>query len=458
MKETWATFGADLHLDLTDGHGRAALERALREAIQSGRLHPGTRLPSSRALAQDLSLARNTIVEAYGQLVAEGWLTAVTGSGTHVAERAAEVHPPITTAVPTRAPRFDLRPGFPDLTTFPRAAWLTAARRALNTAPYEALGYGDPRGRPELREALAAYLSRARGVRTDADRIVVCSGFAQALPLLCRVLAARGGTTIAIENYGHGSHRDAAVASGLRPAPVALDSHGVIASALGDADAALLTPAHQFPLGMALAAARRTQVAGWAAEQGAVIIEDDYDGEFRYDRQAIGAMQALAPNHIVYAGTGSKTLAPGLRLAWLVLPAHLVDDVASAKSMADGNSSSLDQLTMAEFITSGAYDRHVRRCRLLYRRRRDRLVSQLHGRFPISGVSAGLHAVVELPRDWSEDGVVARAADRGLALRGLSSFAMGAADRGPALVIGYGTPPAHAYTSALARLVATLSM
>ncbi len=457
MAKTWATSGADLHLELAGSRGRAALERALREAVQTGRLHPGTRLPSSRALAQDLGVARNTVAEAYGQLVAEGWLIAVTGSGTRVADRVIEAVPPIAAPHAAGTFRYDLRAGHPDLSSFPRAAWLAAARKALAAAPTRALGYGDPRGRPELRHALAGYLSRARGVRTDAERIVVCAGYTQALALLCDVLTGHGATTMAIEAYGHRSHHQLMSAWGLRLRTAPVDAHGAVVARFGHADAAVLTPAHQFPLGVALAPHRRTEAVRWAAT-GALIVEDDYDGEFRYDRQAVGALQALAPQHVAYAGTASKTLAPGVRLGWLVLPAHLVDDVVTAKSSTDGQTSVLDQLTLAELIGSGGYDRHVRRCRLLYRRRRDRLVALLRERAPvvrITGVAAGMHVVAELPAGCAEADVVERARARGLALEGLGAF--GTADRPPALVIGYGTPPAHAYTTAIARLAATLA-
>ena len=479
METSWATFGADLHLELAGNRGRVALERVLREAVQTGRLHPGTRLPSSRALSRDLGVARNTIVEAYGQLVAEGWLTAVTGSGTRVAERVMAAPSPPHAAPAPRAGRYDLRPGHPDLSSFPRTAWLAAARRAVGSAPTEAFGYGDPRGRPELRDALAGYLARARGARTDPERIVVCTGFTQALSLVCAVLAGRGATTMAVEEFGHASHRRL-VTGHLRARAVPIDAQGALVDAFGDADAALLTPAHQFPLGMALAAERRTAAVRWAADAGGLLVEDDYDGEFRYDRQAVGALQALAPSSVVYAGTASKTLAPGLRLGWLVLPAHLVDDVVAAKLGADRHSGVLDQLTLAALIESGEYDRHVRRCRLMYRQRRDRLVATLGERAPhvrVTGLAAGMHAVVELPCDVDEADVVARAARRGLAVQGLGDFGAGAvggaradgaradgaradsarADgRAPALVVGYGTPPAHAFTTALARLAASL--
>ena len=357
--------------------------------------------------------------------------------------------------------RYDLRPGSPDLSAFPRQEWLAAARRSLGAAPPVALGYGDPRGRPELRRALADYLSRARGVRATVDRIVICSGFTQGLGLLCQVLRERGATVLAAEEYGLPIHREVAAARGLRLALLPIGPEGAAVSELGAADAALLTPAHQFPLGVALAAQRRTRVVEWASRTGGLVIEDDYDGEFRYDRQPIGAVQALAPEHVVYAGTASKSLAPGLRVGWLVLPAHLVDDVAAAKTLADGHTSSLDQLILAEFIAAGGYDRHVRRSRLAYRRRRDRLLAAVQRQAPqvqITGIAAGLHAVLKLPAHHREDDVVSRAAGHGLALEGLHHYSAAQRyARGPSLVVGYGTPPEHAFTGAVARLCAVLA-
>ena len=460
MSEAWATFGLDLHLDTSGTRVRAGLEDALREAVRSGRLSPGTRVPSSRSLAVDLGVARNTVAEAYAQLIAEGWLLARRGSGTWVAERVpAPGAPAARPPAEARELRHDLRAGAPDLASFPRRAWLAAARRTLTAAPYAALGYGDPRGRPELREALAGYLARARGVRADPDRLVICSGFTQGLSLLCRALTARGVRTLAVEAYSQPSHREVASAAGLGLRALSVDRHGAGVGDLGGAGAVLLTPAHQFPLGVALAPERRTRAVEWAERRGGLVIEDDYDGEFRYDRQPVGAVQALAPEHVVYAGTASKTLAPGLRLGWLVVPAQLVDEVVALKELADRHTGVLDQLTLADLIAGGAYDRHVRRVRLVYRRRRDRLVEALREQAPsvrVTGMAAGLHALVSLEDGRSEEEVVARAAGHGLALEGLDVYRMGARRQSPALVVGYAAPPDHAYTGAVARLAAVL--
>ena len=462
MAKTRATSGLDLHLDQAGSRVRTSLEAALREAARSGRLLPGTRLPSSRVLATDLGIARNTVADAYAQLVAEGWLAARHGSGTWVAERtgAAPAGPAAPVTAQARQARYDLRTGVPDVSAFPTSAWLAAARKALLAAPSGALSYGDPRGLPQLRDALAGYLSRARGVAATPDRVVVCAGFAQGLELLCEALRARGATTLAVEGYGHELHRRIARKEGFALTALPVDGGGAVLGDLGGAHAVLLTPTHQFPLGASLAPARRRQVTDWAASTGGVVIEDDYDGELRYDRPAVGALQALAPERVVYAGTASKSLAPGLRLGWLVLPAHLVDDVAEAKRAAGRLSSSLDQLTLAEFISSGAYDRQVRRVRLAYRRRRYRLIRALRREAPqvrVTGIAAGLHAVLRLPPGQREEDLIARAARHGLAVEGLGAYSLGPHHEGPALVVGYATPPAHAYTTALARLCAVLA-
>jgi GntR family transcriptional regulator / MocR family aminotransferase len=462
MKETWATSaGLDLHLDMSGAGVRRSLEAALREAVRSGRLAAGTSLPSSRALAEDLGIARNTVVDAYGQLVAEGWLAARHGSGTWVAERTGPpaATPPARPAARVPAIRYDLRPGVPDVSAFPRAAWLAAARRALATAPARALSYNDPRGLQSLREALAGYLARARGVAVTPERIVVCAGYAQGLELLTQVLRARGTSRLAVEAIGLPAHWRIVTGGGLALRPIAVDAGGAVVSELADEGAVALTPAHQFPLGVALEPRRRREVVDWAAATGGLVIEDDYDGEFRYDRQALGALQALAPEHVAYAGTASKSLVPGLRLGWLVLPGNLVGDVVAAKQAAGRLSSSLDQLTLAEFIESGGYDRQVRRARLAYRRRRDRLVAELARRAPqvrVTGIAAGLHALVLLPPGADEHAVVAEGSRRGLALQGLTEFSAGTQPHDAAVIVGYATPPGHQFTTAIARLCAVL--
>ncbi len=460
MAERWATFGIDLHLDPSGPGLRRGLTDALREAVRSGRLAPGTRLPSSRSLAADLGVARNTVADAYADLVAEGRLTARQGSGTRVADRVAP-GPPAAAASPRRTPGrlpYSLVPGTPDLASFPRAEWLRATRRAFAAAPHDAFGYGDPRGRPELRTALADYLARVRGVRADPEHLVVCSGFAHGLRLLSEVLRARGARTLAVESYGLDVHWKLAGRAGLHTTPLPHDAFGTRAQEPGTADAVLLSPAHQFPLGGALLPERRAAVVDWARRTGTLILEDDYDGEFRYDRQPVGALQDLDPDHVVYLGTASKSLAPGLRLGWMAVPPSLlpaVTDHGGGLSV-----SVVEQLTLAEFLTSGAYDRHVRAARLRYRRRRDALVRALAERAPdvrVTGIAAGLHAVLRLP-PGTERSTVQAATWHGLSVLGLSRFRHPAAGTAPsdALVVGYATPPDHAWTATLEALCRAL--
>ncbi|WP_328726013.1 MocR-like pyridoxine biosynthesis transcription factor PdxR [Streptomyces sp. NBC_00259] len=485
MTDDWAgfrsAFGADFHIELRGTGLRSGLMDALRDAVRGGRLAPGTRLPSSRTLASDLGIARNTVADAYAELVAEGWLTARQGSGTRVARRASPRRPGPTagsvssgagsaaTAPPQgRAPRvrpaYSLMPGTPDLSSFPRAEWLKAARRALTAAPHEALGYPDPYGRIELRTVLADYLARARGVYADPGRIVICAGYIHGLMLLSSVLRKRRVREVAVEAYGLDLHWQRLRDAGLRLPALPFDERGTRTEALGGAGlkgagAVLLTPAHQFPMGVALPPDRRTAVVDWARGTGGLILEDDYDGEFRYDRQPVGALQGLDPERVVYLGTASKSLVPGLRLGWMVLPESLVPEVVGEKGESDWATGVLDQLTLAEFIGSGAYDRHVRAMRLRYRRRRDQLVDALAERAPgirASGIAAGMHAVLELP-PGTERTVCQAAAWQGLALEGLGRFHHPATPPGPdALVVGYGTPSDSAWSGTLDALCRVL--
>ncbi|WP_392672760.1 PLP-dependent aminotransferase family protein [Streptomyces sp. LN785] len=469
MAESWVNsaerIGSDLLLELTGpGSRRAVLIRALRDAVREGRLTPGTRLPPYRSLAADLGLARNTVADAYAELVAEGWLTARQGSGTQVAHRAAPAAPArVPKKAPARpdAPEHDLRQGRPDAGSFPRTAWLAASRRALNAAPNDAFGPGDPQGRTELRRALAGYLSRARGVRCSPERIVICSGFAHALRLLFGGGVLRG--PLAVESYGLGFHRSILTAAGVRTVPLALDEHGARTgelTGLPGVRGVLLTPAHQFPTGGPLHPRRRTAVIDWARTGGGVVLEDDYDGEFRYDREPVGALQGLDPDRVVHLGSVSKSLSPAVRLGWMVLPGHLVGPVLAAKGEREAWASVLDQLTLAEFIESGHYDRHIRRMRQRYRRRRDQLAAALAAHAPHiapTGVAAGLHAVLRLP-PGTERSTVKAAAWQGLGLDPLSGFRHPAATMPSedGLVVGYATPSDHAYGAALEALCRAL--
>ncbi len=460
IANNWASSDALKHALAQRGGRRAALEDAIRSAIRSNRLRPSDPLPSSRALARELALARGTVAEAYAQLTAEGYLTARPGGTTRVAAGGATADATGTT-VATAAARlpFTLEVGVPDVSAFPRAAWSTAMRRALRTAPSPRLALGDPRGAGELRDALAGHLRRTRGVVVDAGQVVITCGFSHGLAILCRTLRGSGLDCLAMEDPCLDSHRTIATGAGLRVVPLEVDEQGATAEPPPGTRALLLTPAHQFPLGMTLAPGRRTALIGWANAHDGLIVEDDYDGEYRYDHQPVGALQGLAPDRVIYAGTVSKTLAPALRLGWLVVPPRLLEPTVATKGLLGAEPSAIEQLTMAELLQSGAYDRHVRRTRLRYRHRRDRLLELLSEHAPEltpRGIAAGLHVLLDLPSGVSEDGLVDGAAAAGLALNALGPFWHDSAGRPGGLTIGYAAAPDHAYEQSLAVLAEVL--
>jgi GntR family transcriptional regulator/MocR family aminotransferase len=460
---SWTTSGLDF-LITVDRRGRglsAALQRAVRDAIRAGRLRGGDALPSTRALASDLGVARGTVVEAYEQLAAEGWLVARHGQGTRVADLpAAPLSPAEPPVMP--APRHDLRPGHADPSSFPRLAWAATMRRVLAGAPDEAFGYADPRGRPELRAALAGYLGRARGVRATAAGVQVCAGAGHGLSIAFRALAARGARTLAAEDPSSPRMREIAAGAGLNVVALRCDDRGARAGELPGlgADAVVVTPAHQYPLGVTLSPRRRGELVAWASS-GGIIVEDDYDGELRYDRQPVGALQALDPGRVIYVGTTSKSLAAALRVGWLVVPPHLAEVVAQTVRIINAWPSSLEQLALARFIETGMFDRHIRRMRGIYRKRRGLLTATLAEQAPmlqVTGIAAGRHALVRLPAGGpGEDQIITEAALAGLALDGLSGYRIsqvpaGPQDHHPALVIGYGTPAGRSYRAAIAAL------
>jgi GntR family transcriptional regulator / MocR family aminotransferase len=462
--------GRDLHLDV-DGPGgrRSSLEEALRGAIRSGRLPTGTRLPSTRAFAADLGLARGTVTDAYDQLAAEGWLVARQGSGTRVASapRPADKRTGTVPKVPSETvpARHDFRPGRGDLSGFPRREWGTALRRALREAPDSALDYSDPRGLPVLRHALAGYIGRARGLPVDPDRLVVCNGWIHGFALIVEALRDAGVRRVAVEDPSMARNPATLRRFGLGVASVPVDADGADPAPLvrrGSVSAVVLTPAHQYPTGVTLSADRRATWIRWARDHDSLLIEDDYDGEFRYDRQPVGALAALDPERVIYAGTTSKTLAPGLRLGWLVLPRRWLDPVVGLRTVVDRHTGALDQLALAGMITSGAFDRHVRLSRTRYRRRRDLLLALLADQAPAvrpHGIAAGLHTVIDLPVDGpSEREVVDHLAAGDVAVHGLSSYHHRPGRWAPpALVVGFATPPEHSFAVGARALAASLA-
>jgi GntR family transcriptional regulator/MocR family aminotransferase len=420
------------------------IEASIRAGIRAGRLPCGTALPPTRALARDLGVSRGVVVEAYQQLVAEGYLTSRAGSYTRVAIDSATAGRSEPTGLAPGTPRIDFCPCRADGSEFPRRAWLRSVRRVLNEAGPEDFGYVSGRGAPALQAALASYLNRVRGTSAGAENIVICNGYGQGIGLIIQTLVKHGARRIAVEDP---SADDDAVplarAAGLKVIGVPVGEHGIDVEALGrtDADALVLTPSHQWPTGAVLAPEARVAALQWADAQDALIVEDDYDSEYRYDRAPIGAMQGLAPDRVIYGGSASKTLAPGLRLGWLVVPPRLVEDIAEAKSLADRGSPVLDQLAFADFLERGEFDRHLRRMRPLYRRRRDTLIAALGELLPDlepAGIAAGLHLVAYLPRELDESTVIDAAAMRGLAVYGLGPYRISSEGR-EGLIFGYAT-------------------
>ncbi|HTA36093.1 MAG TPA: PLP-dependent aminotransferase family protein, partial [Solirubrobacteraceae bacterium] len=312
------------------------IERFLRERIRAGSLTANTRLPSTRALAETLGVSRGVVTEAYGQLAAEGYLSTRQGAPVRVAGVVHGVErPPAGSLLPHY--RYNFHPGLPDLAGFPREAWMRSVRAALRDSPLDALGYSDPRGDPSLRETLAEHLGRVRGCDADPEHMVVCTGFMQGFSLLCRALRGRGVEQVALEEPGWHNHRLIVEQAGLEVVPIPVDEQGIVVDTLAAAGVStvLVTPANQFPSGAVLTPERRAALIDWAGDEN-LIVEDDYDSEFRYDRVAVGALQGLAPERIAQIGSTSKRLAPGLRLGWMLLPSWLTWEVTAGKTIEDG--------------------------------------------------------------------------------------------------------------------------
>jgi GntR family transcriptional regulator / MocR family aminotransferase len=450
-----------LRIDRAAGGPADQIAAELRTAIRSGRLVGGTRLPASRELASDLGMSRGVVVEAYEQLVAEGFLVSRQGSGTRVAgvQAAAPANdvPPEPAPPPTIA--YDLRVGTPDLSAFPRGAWLAAVRQVMTAVPHEALGYGDPGGVPELRAELAAYLRRVRAAAVAADHLVVTNGVAQGLSLVIGALAQAGPVPLAVEDPHSARTLDLLEAAGAVCVPVPVDDEGIDVGALGRtaARAVLVTPAHQYPTGVVLSPRRRAELVAWAVQVDGVVLEDDYDAEFRYDRDPVGCLQALCPQRVVLLGSVSKALAPGLRLGWLVAPPALAEVARRARATGDLGSPVIDQYALARLLASGAYDRHLRQLRRRYRARRDALATAVARWLPgaiVHGVSAGIQLYLELPPGHDEATVVAGAAERGVAVEGVEPLRI-AGGGPPALVLGFARLPELRIAEAIRLLADT---
>lgn len=463
----WSNSGLDLHLETRPEVGRrAGLEDALRAAILDGRLRAGDRVPPTRELAVELRVARGTVTGAYQQLVAEGYLTARHGAGTRVAEvpdSAPAKDAPTATTLTLPPIRHDLMLGRPDTAAFPRQQWLRATRQVLAELPAAELTPGSMSGVRGLQEALVAYLGRTRGVRTRPDQIVITTGFMQSLSLLAQCLP--GDRAMAMEDPCLHFHRHVVRRAGRSVLPLPVDASGATDLVPATAGSVVVTPAHQAVLGMVLAPHRRRGLVEWASANDGFVVEDDYDGEFRYDQQPVGSLQAMAPDRVAYVGTTSKTLTPGLRLGWIVLPEQLVGPVIEAKFQTDGPTEVLGQHVLAKMITSHAYDRHIRTQRSRYRRRRDQLIKRLQRDVPsvqVRGAAAGLQLMLELPLDGPSGVEVERAAlERGIRVA-CADLCWHATDQGldwsprNAVGVGYGAPPEHGFAAAVDAFVNVL--
>ena len=451
----------DLHLALeADSPLRAQLERQLRDGIRSGRLRTSARLPPSRELARELGVSRGVVVDAYSQLVAEGYLIARRGAGTEVSGSiGAQPAPRLDTAPQAPAVRHDLHSGLPDVSCFPRRAWQAATATALRELPDAWLTYGRPRGYSRLRVALADYLGRARATVAAPQQLLICAGLSHGLTLVWRALAERGARRIGVEDPAWRGQPDSVTYAGLEAVPIPVDDNGLVVSDLDRAgvDAVIVTPAHQYPTGVVLSPERRGALISWARRHRTMIVEDDYDAEYRYDREPVAALQGLAPDVVIHTGTASKTLAPALRLAWLMLPEHLVDEVTAQHSITLAMPSVIDQAALAVMLERGELGRHLRQMRRRYRPRRDALAAALTAELPqaqVGGAAAGLHLVAWLPDGADEDEIRSRARERGVAIHTLQRDSAAVAPARPALLLGYASLTEEALRLAVRELAA----
>ncbi len=476
--------GALLPLLQRVGAGREPLHRQLygriRDAVLAGSLQPGSRLPSSRTLARDLGVSRNTVELAYAQLDAEGFLERRVGAGSTVARpehalpaRRLARAPQAQVAAGGQPPRprlsrwgariAEVRPGpeplevrpltpcLPALREFPLDQWRRALARAWREGGTRLLCYTEAEGLPALRHAIREYLATARGVRCDWRQVLVFASTQQALDTAARVLLEPGDAAW-MEEPGYAGARAVLRAAGARVVPVPVDAEGLdVARGVTlapDARLAYTTPSHQYPLGVTLGLERRQALLEWAAREGAYVVEDDYDSEFRYASRPLAAIQSIdAAERVVYAGTFNKVMFPSLRLAYLVVPTALVDAFAAARAAGDGHAPHWTQAAMADFLDSGRFGAHVRRMRLLYEERRDALRDalrrELAGRLEVGPSEAGMHVTARLLPPQDDMALVARAAARGLDPRSLSALYAGP-DPVHGLVLGFsGVEPAE---------------
>lgn len=453
-----------LHIDRSHPDTLAGqLRSGLRDAIRSGRLDAGTRLPASRVLADDLGISRGVVVEAYAQLVAEGFLVTRPGSGTLVSD-AAGVTPAHSSWWHRRGqrhpglwrPEVDLRPSGPDPALFPRSQAVRTMTEVFRRLPAAELAYTGPWGVAALRRQLESHLGRLRAAMAPADGIVVVTGRTQALTLTARTLAAAGHGLIAVEDPGSPRDRHLLQAHGLKPVPVPVDDQGLDVGVLAASGCrvVLAGPSCQFPTGTVMSAERRARLLEWAVARRALVVEDDQRADFHYGRPALACLQGMRPEHVILIGSVSTTLAPAMRLGWIVPPPQLLRAIAETKRDDDFGTSVPEQHALASWLESGHYDRHVRHARRSYAMRREALSRQLRRQFPQwrqHGTPAGLEILLELPAGVSDRHVAAHAMQQGLGISALSPMRV-AAPGPPGLVLSYARLPPQRCADAAGRL------
>ncbi|MDQ4051642.1 MAG: PLP-dependent aminotransferase family protein [Actinomycetota bacterium] len=455
MPSEWSSLLPGLAWELAPGRFIGAqMQDQLRGWIRDGRLRPGDVLPSSRRLASHLGVSRGTVSQVYEQLTAEGYLDTRTGAAPRVAVRGAAQARSTGAVQRSRPLAIDFRPGVPDLGSFPVQDWVRCVGEAARDGGRDVFGYGDPRGDAEMRAGVAGYLRRVRAAAAEPENVVVCAGFAQGLRLVLAVLAGRNVRTLALEDPGDPSLVAVARTLGLEVVAVHVDEQGLDVNALNrsGARAVVLTPAHQSPTGAALSPDRRRALVEWAKRVDGWVIEDDYDSEFRYDRAPLGVVQGLMPDRVALLGSTSKTLAPALRLGWVVAPPAMAGEVAAVKVALDRGSPSIDQRALAGLLRTGRYEKHIRRMRAVYSERRETLVDVLARVTPasrLSGLAGGFHAVLELPRGRTEASVLDAARSRSVGLYAFGAHRTGTGAHSPALVLGYGNTSVTAITQGI---------
>ena len=438
----------------------------LRDRILRGQLVAGERLPASREWASHLGISRNVVVEAYDQLIAEGYLEARQGAGTYVAAGAAwktAPVPPISfIEQPLSEDWIDFRSGIPALDQIPQKLWGQVTRQVCAEMSADHLGYGSPAGSIELREILSQYLRRSRGVQCHPDQIIVTTGATQAFNLITKLLA-KPDRVVAIEDPTAPELRSIFTAFDATLYSIPVDAQGLQTDLLPTNPPPCfihVTPSHQFPMGSVLTIQRRIALLEFAQATDSFVLEDDYDSEFRYEGTPVSSLQGLAPERVIYVGTFSKILAPALRLAYLVLPRALIEPCRELKRLSDLHTATIDQLTLAHFIATGHLERHILRMKKLYRQRRNFLRQSLSDcfgdRVQMLGDSTGLHLVAEFTDVRFTADIIQRLTQQRIRVYPISNYASLGKKHQHQIMLGYGNLSIDVMQQGIDRLSSAL--